>query len=136
MITLLIENGMLLNPYTLPWRPDGWKVPDGWTPKRGKWIQEYANTLQKTNPNLPREMALKTAETQRGEFLQGKKMPWVGWIFITVEKDPDISRAYRELFVRMNPQIDKLPIAQLRLKAKQPPDGFYTYHKRKMELAR
>jgi hypothetical protein len=136
MITLLIENGMLLKPYTLPWKPDGWNPPPGWTPKRGKWVRDYADKLQRVTPTLPREFALETAETEHGKFLQSKKLPWPGWIFITVERDPDISRAYRELFVKMNPQIATLPLDQLRLKAKYPPDGFYKFHKRKMEPVR
>jgi hypothetical protein len=133
---LLIEQGHLLKPHARTWHPSGWgHAPAGWTPDRGDWVQNRADELQQAVEQegsiLPREFALLKAEQAHGELLHKARKPWPGWVPILPKRDKEISRAYRELFQRMNP--DRAP--DLPAKAAQwPGDGRYRFVKGRMEF--
>jgi hypothetical protein len=78
-----------------------------------------------------REFALIKAETEHGEYLHARRKPWAGWAPITANRDKEISRAYRELFQRMNP--DQAPGSPAR-SAQWPGDGRYRLEKGRMEI--
>lgn len=125
---LLIEGGMLLRPFTMPWKPDGWgRAPGGWTPDRGQWVQDRADQLQEETPALPREFALLAAEKEHGALLFDTKQPWPGWVPVKPRTDRKISNAYRKLFMAMNPEVEGLPEEIRKRKAVVPPDGRYLY---------
>ena len=106
---LLIENGILLKPHNLSWRPAGWqKPPAGWTPQRTQPILDAADQLQKETPDLPRFLALQQAEQREGERLHALRRPWPGWVPINANVDRRISKAYRNLFIEINPDHERL----------------------------
>ena len=131
-MNLLIESGILLKPFVRPWTPDGWgRVPPGWTPDRGEWVLARADELQRESPDLPREFALLQAEQDHGEALHAQRKPWPGWVPVDARRDGDISRAYRELFMRMNPdRAPGLPSSG----AQWPGDGRYRFVGGRMEM--
>lgn len=143
MMHLRIENGVLLKPYALPWRKDGFVRILGWTPERSSpWIQnriaeiEVARAETLNTKPLP-ELIAQQAEAEYGKELQDARQPWRGWIPVSAVQDRRISRAYRQLFVRMNPE-HKDPVMQMKLRGGRsrvifPPDGEYTYANGKME---
>ena len=140
---LKIENGILLKPFVLPWRPGGYVKPPGWTPDPDlPGLHDRAlelDALMKEAGNAPPipNLALRQAEVEYERKMAAAKKPYPGWMPISPQTDPDISRAYRRLFVQMNPDRDapamltKLPGG--REKVEWPPDGEYVYEKDRME---
>lgn len=135
---LRIEDGILLKPYSLAWTPEGWgKRPRGWTADDVvPWVQERADelltqTTSKDNLVLPRIFALKRAAEDYGAEMDEQHKPWPGWVPINPSTDRDIAKAYRRLFIAMNPDTDvTVPIAQRN--AVYPLDGWYEFKGGKM----
>jgi len=143
---LRIEDGILLKPYTLPWREEGYTRPPGWTPDATSWIKRRANTLEvqwrmtmDTPP--PRLIAEQQAETEYGRKMKEGRHPWPGWVPVSAanRNDKKLRTAYRKLFIRMNPEHSD-PGMQAKLRGGRdkvlwPPDGEYTYANGRMEAA-
>lgn len=137
-VELLIEDGILLKRYTRPWTPQGHgAAPAGWTPERDEWVLKQADTLQAEKQGLPREIALQAAVIERGEQLNAQRLPWPGWVPITVRNDPKISQAYRQLFIDTNSGINEgnVMAQSAQARATLPPDGRYVLRGKKMEQA-
>ena len=136
---LRIEDGILLKPYALAWTTEGWgKRPVGWTPDdTNEWVRERADellaqTTSKDNLVLPRIFALKAAADDYGKELYEQHKPWPGWVPIVASFDRNIARAYRRLFIEMNPNVDNPTVPIARKHAVYPPDGWYELRGSKM----
>ena len=136
---LLIEHGQLLKRYVLPWRESGYQPPPGWTPADDEWTEARIAELMAgweqvlDRPASP-EIARKQALDERGKMMQERRKPWPGWVPTNPRDDPDITRAYRELFQRINPEL-KPPTTQKmieRVDVIWPGDGRYVYKKGEM----
>jgi hypothetical protein len=136
---LLIENGILLKPYDLAWTPNGWAAaPAGWTPDRDARVLAQADEIQRAEPATPREFALLAAEKKRGRELYRKRHPWHGWVPVTARADRKISRAYRQYFMDMNPDVineGNVMSGAARARAAWPPDGRYIFRNGKIQRA-
>lgn len=130
-MNLKIEQGVLLKPYLAPYtRKDdgGHRIRPGWTPDRTPAMQGRFDELRAEPGDTPDFLLWKQVEHERGQQLVRRKRPYPGWFPVRPKSDKAISKAYRELFVRMNPDADK----RIRVgnvwsgeKAKYPPDGDY-----------
>ena len=136
MIELLIENGILLKRWTVAWTPDGWsRRPHGWTPDRDEWVVTRAKELQSKEPNMFLEFALRKAEVERGQMLYKQRQPWPGWVTVSLNKeDKKIREAYRQLFVKLNPEYpeDSKPNVRMADPVKWVPDGRYIFRNGEM----
>jgi hypothetical protein len=143
---LRIEDGILLKEYCLAWKPKGWgKAPPGWTPDDTcKWVQQRAAEIlvgakadvdaRGANGEQLTIFALKKASFEYGDVVHQKRRPWMGWVPISAMWDRKISRAYRNLFLEMNPDIPD-PAAEAKMKSGRvqwPADGFYEFDGRVM----
>ena len=144
---LKIENGQLLTPYAIPWSPDGWVIPNGWTPDRTPEMTARVDELQVEHPEAPVFVLWEQVEHGESERRQTLRRPWPGWVMLPGPHDPRatrtdrrISKAYRALFVKMNPQhaasvksgkrpLDSAPV-------EWPPDGDYVFRGGKMTLVK
>lgn len=134
---LLVENGILLKPYTLAWAPKGWgHKPKGWTPGNNEWITQRIEELQRETPGMHETIARIKAEQEYGQRLHAKRQPWSGWVPVNARSDLRISRAYRQFFIDMNPDIDGGNVMSKTAQehAEWPPDGRYRYRKGELEL--
>jgi len=145
---LMIEGGILLKPYTLAWRPGGYKRPPGWTPdERNEWVQRRTaelmddymrkatsggNTVADSVIASARFMFVRQAAEDHGHHLKELRKPWPGWTPVVYQLDRDIGQAYQRMFVTLNPDYFKLP-PELRVKVQWPPDGLYEYDGREMK---
>ncbi len=132
-MNLRIEQGLLLKPYLAPYmRKDGGshRMRKGWTPDRTPELQKLFDDFRAMKPDAPEAIVWKMAEVERGNQLAEFKRPYPGWFPIGPQSDKAISRAYRALFRRMNPDADKRVKLAGRWsgpKAVYPPDGDYTF---------
>jgi len=124
-MNLLIENGQLLKPYALPWSPDGWTRPPGWTPDRTPGMRERFRLLQAKNQDVPEPLLWHQIEQDEGEYLHAARRPWPGWVMVpapsmpsATKEDRRISKAYRALFVERGRDV---------------PDGRYRLRNGRME---
>ena len=128
-----IEDGILLKPYALAWSEDGYsKRPVGWRPDdTSEWVQKRADEIlsqmqTRENVVLPRIFALNSAANDYGKELAKQRKPWPGWVPVVASYDRNIARAYRKLFVEMNPDVDpNVPLS--RRNSVYPPDGWYEF---------
>jgi hypothetical protein len=106
-LPLRIENGILLKPYLAPYSRDNGgshRKPDGWTPDRAyPPLAQLYQELKKQFPDRPDFVVWTVAEQEAGRQLIARRRPYPGWFPVRPKTDRDISRAYRELFQRMNP---------------------------------
>jgi hypothetical protein len=148
---LMIEGGILMKEYALPWRPGGYNHKDGWTAdNRNEWVRNQADELVEDykrkqrhdggsiDPALlenARFLFLQQATREHGEYLKEKRLPWPGWIPVSVRDrhDKQVCKAYRAYFVQINPAYEGVP-PNLQLHAVWPPDGFYEFDGKVMEL--
>ena len=133
-MNLLIENGILLKPYSAPLGRDGkHRRLKGWTPDRTSYeINARFDEFKAKSPDMPDYLIWAQVENEEGKRLAMLRRPWPGWIPVpapvsgkATDEDRRISKAYRELFQRMNPErgnnAHKLP------EAEWPPDGLYEF---------
>jgi hypothetical protein len=149
-IRLLLEGGILLKPYILPWRPGGFKPVKGWSAdegnewvqqRRGELMEDYERKVQQDGEleesvsNTAQFLFLQQAVREHGEYLKEQHKPWPGWVPVSInlKTDKAIRDAYRLLFVTMNPDYDKLP-TNMRYEAQWPPDGMYEFDGKVMRL--
>ena len=125
---LKIEAGQLLKPRTLPWSPDGWVIPDGWTPERTPEMTARVDELQLEYFSIGASVLWERVERDEGERLQSRRKPWPGWVMLPGPHDPRatktdrrISKAYRRLYGELG---------------EWPPDGDYEFRGGKMERVR
>lgn len=139
---LRIEDGILLRPYALAWKPEGWSPPPaGWTPDDTcKWVKEKAAELAEDfkrnndGQEVPSVFTLKVAAQNHGDHLHKNRAPWFGWVPVDAMKDRDISKAYRKRFSEINPQVSDVTVELARKKATWPEDGWYEFVNGKMSL--
>ncbi|MCP4540666.1 MAG: hypothetical protein GY832_26305 [Chloroflexi bacterium] len=144
-MNLLIEHGQLLKPYSLPWSPHGWPtLPPGWTPERTTEMRGEFLLLQSEQPDTSPFLLWQQIEAAEGKRLQAARRPWPGWVMVphpkaalATREDRRISRAYKALFVKLNPQYEDLLAAGRRPPSGvtvNPPDGRYRLKNGNMEL--
>lgn len=121
---LLIEDGILLRPYTLAWRREGWRSPPGWTPKRTPAMYELFEKLKEQLPDAPDLYLWDGIERVEGQQRFRERQPWPGWVPLPAPSFPNatpedkaISSAYRELCQR---------------EGAMPADGRYVFERRRM----
>lgn len=140
---LLIENGILLKPFSAPFDILEGKhiIPDGWTPARTPEMQASFDELkaEASETEVPDFLLWKKAELERGKQLAQFRRPYPGWFPVRPRTDKKIVKAYRALFVQMNPDANK----RIRAgkiwsgpKAEYPPDGRYLLRGGTMERAK
>lgn len=144
-MNLLLENGQLLKPHALPWSPGGWVIPDGWTPERTTEMHGRFELLRADNPDAPAFLLWQQIEKDEGEYLHAARRPWPGWVMVpsphsakATKEDRRIGKAYKALFIEMNPQYEELVKAGKRPPGdvEWPPDGRYRLRNGKMENVR
>lgn len=141
-MNLRIEHGILLKPYLAPYTRDnggGHKIRPGWTPEHTPEMRARFDELRAERDDIPAFLIWKQVEHERGQQLARLRRPYPGWYPVGPKSDPDIVRAYRELFRRMNPESDK----RVRIgnvwsgpPAVTPPDGDYVFERGEMRLVR
>ena len=125
---LKIEAGQLLTPYAIPWSPDGWVIPNGWTPDRTLEMQVRFETLKVEHPEAPAFVLWERVETDEGERLQLKCKPWPGWVMLFEPNDPRATKTDRRIsraYLRLHGELGEWP-----------PDGDYVFRGGKMERVR
>lgn len=132
-MNLKIEGGFLLKPYAASYTRKGGgghKIRKGWTPDRTPEMSARFAELKAEGSDVPDFLLWKKVEHERGEQLARRKRPYPGWFPIGPRSDKAISRAYRKLFLRMNPGSDR----RVRVggiwsgpKTIVPPDGDYIF---------
>ena len=122
---LKIENGQLLKPRAIPWSPDGYTIPDGWTPDRTPEMTARVDKAQAALPTAAEFVLWAQIQNEEKQRLQSRRKPWPGWVMLPAPHDPRatktdqrISKAYRALYVELG---------------EWPPDGDYVFRGGKME---
>lgn len=137
-VLLKIEQGFLLKPYTAPYtRKDGGghRIRQGWTSDRTPAMQTAFDEMRAESDDVPDRLLWLKVESDEGKRLAMLRRPYPGWFPIpspyskrATKKDKAISRAYRALYVAMNPGIDERVILGGKRsgpKTVVPPDGDY-----------
>jgi len=130
-MNLLIERGILLKPYAAPLdiATGKHRVPDGWTADRTPAMHARFNELEAEIPDeTPGFVLWAQVEREEGERLAKFKRPCPGWVPVK-QSERRIVKAYRELFIRMNPGSN----GKARPGTKWPPDGRYVLRGATME---
>lgn len=141
-MNLKIENGILLKPYTAPYtrkQGGGHKIRPGWTPERTPEMHARFEELRAERDDIPAFLLWKQVEHERGQQLAKLRRPYPGWFPVGPKSDPDIVRAYRELFRRMNPGSEKrVKLGSVRSgpPVQYPPDGDYVFERGEMRLVK
>jgi hypothetical protein len=129
-LNLRIEGGILLKPYVAPLTRDkggSHRAPAGWTPDHTPAMQARFDELRGATA-APDFILWLQVEQEEGQRLVKLRRPYPGWFPVRPKTDSDIVRAYRALFLRMNPGAEK----RVRVsgvwsgpQTKTPPDGDY-----------
>lgn len=132
-IRLQIKQGFLLKSYFAPYAPangGGHRMRQGWTPDRTPAMHARFDELklETAGKNVADFLLWKQVEIEEGKRLAKLKRPYPGWFPIGPQSDKAISRAYRALFVAMNPGSGGVR-ATPRRKAIYPPDGDYIFER-------
>lgn len=137
-MNLLIENGQLLKPRSLPWQPTGWAIPKGWTPERTPEMEVQFDKSQAALPDAPPFVLWAQIQNDEGKRLQLARRPWLGWVMVpsplspvATKQDKRVSRAYRRLYSELNVEYSKFIDNKLKpppgVKLTVPPDGRYVF---------
>lgn len=128
---LKIEDGFLLKPCAAPFntRTGKHNALNGWTPDRTPAMQARFNELRaETEPSVPTFLIWQQVEIEEGKRLAELRRPYPGWFPVRPQTDKRIAKAYRELFLKMNPDADrrvKIGGVWSGPPAVYPPDGDY-----------
>ncbi len=130
---LIVEDGILLKQYSLSFSttesgaPKWGPAPKGWTPDATvAAVREAANSAIEENEQMPPTQALLEAALREGKVYAEARQPWPGWVPVVPANRADkrAVSAYRKVFIRTNPQFDRMPTSNT-FNAEWPPDGTY-----------
>jgi len=123
---LKIEAGQLLKPCSLPWSPDGWVIPPGWTPDRTPEMTVRFEALCDEWFAVGDMIVWQKIEADEGERLQSRRKPWPGWVMLPGPHDPRATKTDRRIskaYLRLHGELGAWP-----------PDGRYEFRGGKMDI--
>lgn len=142
-MNLLLENGQLLKPCSIPWSRGKWVRPKGWTPQRTPQMTIRFEELSAERDDIPDAVLWGQVEHEEGERRQAARRPWPGWVMVpgpsmpsATKTDRRISKSYRRLFSELNEQysdfIDNGRQPPAGAELVQVPDGQYEFRRGRM----
>ena len=123
---LKIEAGQLLTPYAIPWSPDGWVIPNGWTPDRTLEMQVRFDKARAALPTAAEFVLWAQIQNEEKQRLQSRRKPWPGWVMLPGPHDPRATRTDRRIsraYLRLHGELGAWP-----------PDGRYKFKNGKIDI--